>query len=58
MFTRQRFELAAAAAVGSLLPFVPDLIALTPLPSVAASALCAAVLAFALKYKNADAPAK
>ncbi len=53
MFTRARIELACAAAVGAALPFLPDLIALVSLPPAVANAVCAAVVAAALKFKAA-----
>ena len=44
-----KVSLAAAAGVGALLPFVPDLVKLVSLPSVVSNALCAVVLAVAYK---------
>ncbi len=57
MFTRARLELAAAAAVGAVLIYVPDLVALASLPPAVANAICAAVLAGALAFKRAEPPA-
>jgi hypothetical protein len=42
-------HLAAAAGVGALLPFVPDLVKLVSLPAPVANALCAVVLAVAYR---------
>jgi hypothetical protein len=40
-------KIAAMAALGACLPFVPELVALTPFPAPVANALCAAILAAA-----------
>ncbi len=41
-------HLIAAAGIGALLPFVPDLVKLVPsLPAVVGNALCAVILAVA-----------
>lgn len=55
--TKSRLCTALAAGVGALLPFTPDLVRLIPgLPEVAASALCAAILAVAYQVVPAKTP--
>ncbi len=44
-----KVSLGVAAAVGALLPFVPDLVKLVSLPAPVSNALCAVVLAVAYK---------
>lgn len=48
-FDMSTIKLAAAAGVGALLPFVPDLVKYLGLPDAASNALCAVVLAVAYK---------
>jgi hypothetical protein len=55
---KAKLNLAAAAGVGALLPFVPDLVKLVPLPSAVANAVCALVVAVAYALVPKKDPAK
>lgn len=51
MFSKERIVIAAAAAVGAVLVYVPELVKLLALPEPVGNAVCAAVLAAAAAYK-------
>ncbi len=53
-----QIKIAAAAALGACLPFVPEIVLLLSLPAPLANALCAVVLAVAYTMIPKGTPAK